>query len=72
MVNHHTGFLVNTPEGAAHRIRYLLHHRERIEAMGTEARESVREHFLLTRHLRDYLILLLVMTRGGQERFLEV
>ncbi|MEK6778079.1 MAG: glycosyltransferase, partial [Candidatus Deferrimicrobiota bacterium] len=29
VVNHHTGFLVNTPEGAAHRIRYLLHHRER-------------------------------------------
>jgi hypothetical protein len=23
VVNHHTGFLVNTSEGAAHRIRYL-------------------------------------------------
>jgi len=72
VVNHHTGFLVNTPEGAAHRIRYLLHHRERIEAMGTEARESVREHFLLTRHLREYLALMLVIARGGQVRFLEV
>ncbi|HPS94837.1 MAG TPA: glycosyltransferase, partial [Deltaproteobacteria bacterium] len=28
VVNHHTGFLVNTPEGAALRIRYLLKHRE--------------------------------------------
>ena len=72
VVNHHTGFLVNTPEGAAHRIRYLLHHRERIEAMGMEARESVREHFLLTRHLREYLALMLVIARGGQVRFLEV
>jgi trehalose synthase len=72
VVNHHTGFLVNTPEGAAHRIRYLLHHRERIEEMGKVAREFVREHFLLTRHLREYLTLLLVITRGGQDRFLEV
>jgi trehalose synthase len=72
VVNHHTGFLVNTPEGAAHRIRYLLHHRDRIEEMGKVAREFVREHFLLTRHLREYLTLMLVITRGGQERFLQV
>lgn len=72
VVNHHTGFLVNTPEGAAHRIRYLLHHRDRIEAMGKEAREFVREHFLLTRHLREYLTLMLVVTRGGGERLIEV
>jgi trehalose synthase len=72
VVNHHTGFLVNTPEGAAHRIRYLLHHKDRIEAMGREAREFVREHFLLTRHLREYLTLMLVVTRGGGERLLEV
>jgi trehalose synthase len=72
VVNHHTGFLVNTPEGAAHRIRYLLHHRERIEAMGMVAREYVRENYLLTRQLREYLTLMLVITRGGQGRVLEV
>ncbi|HBO70309.1 MAG TPA: glycosyl transferase family 1 [Deltaproteobacteria bacterium] len=63
--NHHTGFLVNTPEGAAHRIRYFLHHRERIREMGEEAREFVRENFLLTRHLREYLTLFLSVLRGG-------
>ena len=72
VVNHHTGFLVNTPEGAAHRIRYLLHHRERIDEMGMVAREFVREHFLLTRQLREYLTLLLVVTRGSGERLIEV
>ncbi len=40
VVNHHTGFLVNTPEGAAHRIRYLLHHRERIREMGRKPANS--------------------------------
>ena len=29
VINHHTGFLVITPEGAALRIRYLLKNRDR-------------------------------------------
>jgi trehalose synthase len=72
VVNHHTGFLVNTPEGAAHRIRYLLHHGNRISEIGTEAREFVRENFLLTRHLREYLTLFLAIRREADVRMLEV
>ncbi|MDA8121977.1 MAG: glycosyltransferase [Deltaproteobacteria bacterium] len=72
VVNHHTGFLVNTPEGAAHRIRYLLHHHERIKEMGEEGREFVRENFLLTRHLREYLTLMLAIRSGKSERILLV
>ncbi|HEY7527731.1 MAG TPA: glycosyltransferase, partial [Candidatus Deferrimicrobiaceae bacterium] len=68
VVNYHTGFLVNTPEGAAHRIRYLLRHHERIVEMGGIAREFVRENFLLTRHLRDYLTLMLAIRSGREER----
>jgi trehalose synthase len=55
--NYHTGFLVNTPEGAAHRIRFLLHHKNLIDEIGGKAREFVRENFLLTRQLREYLTL---------------
>jgi trehalose synthase len=58
VTNHYTGYLVNTPEGAAHRIRFLLHHRDKMKQMGETAREFVRENFLLTRHLRDYLTLM--------------
>src|SRR3970040_2396415 len=65
VINHHTGFLVNTPEGAAHRIRYFLHHKERIKEMGETGREFVRENFLLTRHLREYLTRSPTF-RGGQ------
>lgn len=68
VVNHHTGFLVDSPEGAALRIRYLLHHRSRLEEMGRKAREFVRENFLLTRHLREYLTLMLALTHGGEGR----
>jgi trehalose synthase len=68
VVNFHTGFLVNTPEGAAHRIRYLLHHKDMVADMGRVGREFVREHFLLTRHLREYLAMILSLRVGGGQR----
>ena len=68
VVNHHTGFLVNTPEGAALRIRYLLKRRDRLEEMGQKAREFVRENFLITRHLRKYLTLVVAITNENRDR----
>jgi trehalose synthase len=68
VIDHHTGFLVNTPEGAAHRIRYLLHHRDKAEEMGRKGREFVRVNFLLTRHLCDYLSLILLLESGDSNR----
>jgi trehalose synthase len=68
VIDHHTGFLVDTPEGAAYRIRYLLHYREQLTAMGLEGKEFVRGHFLLTRHLRDHLALILSLRSGGSDR----
>ncbi len=68
VVNHHTGFLVSTPEGAALRTRYLLHNRDKMREMGGKAREFVRENFLITRHLREYLTLMVALTHGGGDR----
>jgi trehalose synthase len=68
VINHHTGFLVSTPEGAALRIRYLLHRREQLAAMGDKAREFVRENFLLTRQLREYLTLMVALRYGAADR----
>jgi len=66
--NHHTGFLVNTPEGAALRIRYLLTHRDKLAEMGQKAHKFVLENFLITRHVREYLTLMLAILRGTEER----
>jgi trehalose synthase len=68
VVNHHTGFLVNSPEGAALRIRYLLHHREKLAEMGRKAREFVRENFLNTRQLREYLTLMVGLMHQASDR----
>ena len=66
--NYHTGFLVNTPEGAALRIRHLLQDPEKIQRMGINARELVRENFLLTRQLRDYLTLMVGLHHRAANR----
>ncbi len=68
VVDHHTGFLVSSPEGAALRIRYLLAHPERRRAMGQKARGFVRRQFLLTRHLREYLSLMVALRHGDGAR----
>jgi trehalose synthase len=68
LLNHRTGFLVDTPEGAAMRIRYLLLDRERAQQIGRDARELVRQNFLITRHLREYLTMLLALIRGTEDR----
>ena len=68
VVNHHTGFLVSTPQGAALRARYLLRDRERLEVMGREAKQFVRENFLITRQLREYLTLMVGLTRSAEDR----
>ena len=68
IVNHHTGFLVSTPQGAALRARYLLRNHARLDEMGRQARQFVRENFLITRHLREYLTLMLGLTRGASDR----
>lgn len=66
--DHHTGFLVSSPEGAALRVRYLLRHRDVLGQMGRKAKEFVRENFLLTRQLREYLAVILALTSVSQDR----
>jgi trehalose synthase len=58
-----TGFTVNSVEGAAFRIHYLLDNPEVMAKMGEDAREYVRQNFLITRHLGDYLALMNFMGR---------
>lgn len=68
LMNHRTGFLVNTPEGAALRIRYLLADRRRMSEMGQNAKELVRQNFLITRHLREYLTVMVSLLYGDRDR----
>ena len=50
-----TGFLVHSPEGAAFRVRQLLNNPDMAKRMGERGKEYVRNNFLITRQVRDYL-----------------
>ncbi len=50
-----TGFLVETPAQCAEKSLYCLRNPRETRRMGEAGREHVRDHFLTTRHLRDYL-----------------
>jgi len=52
------GFLVDTVDQAADRIVQLLRDRKLRQRIGTQARETVREKFLMSRLLEDWLDLL--------------
>jgi len=67
IVNHHTGFLVDTPEGAALRIQYLLQNPEKMMEIGQNAKEFVRANFLNTRHLREILSLFTILDNQSRQ-----
>lgn len=58
-----TGILCRTIEGAAWGVKRLLNNPEYAAWLGKNGKEHVRQHFLLTRHLRDYLLLFLALYR---------
>lgn len=67
-----TGFLVYSADGAAFRLRYLLTHPRAARRMGEQAREHVRRNFLVTRHVRDYLLVMLLVLHGRHDRPLRI
>ncbi|WP_457600853.1 glycosyltransferase [Hydrogenivirga sp.] len=58
IINGVTGYLVNSIEGAAFRIKQLLANPRDRELMGRNAHERVRHSFLITRHIKDYLLVI--------------
>src|SRR5207237_449599 len=57
-----TGYTVHSVEGAAFRIPHLLNNPEPIARMGAPGRAHARRSFLTTRHLTEYLALLIHVT----------
>ena len=61
ILNGVTGFLVHSPEGAANRVIELLGDEQLRLSIGKNGHQHVRENFLTTRHVRDYLLMMLAM-----------
>ena len=53
----HSGILTHSIDGAAYWLKQLLGDPEFAKKLGENGKEHVRQNFLLTRHLRDYLLM---------------
>ena len=67
VINGVTGFLVHSPEGAANRAQQLLAESGMRRKMGENGREHVRQNFLLTRHVKDYLLAMLALDHPDED-----
>lgn len=57
--NKYSGLLCRSVDGAAFAVKQLLNNPGYARKLGENGREHIRNNFLLTRHLKDYLLLFL-------------
>jgi len=59
----YSGILTTSIEGTAHWIKQLIQEPRYAEGLGRNGREHIKHNFLITRHLKDYLLTFLSLTR---------
>jgi len=59
----YSGILTTSIEGTAHWIRQLIQEPRYAEGLGRNGHEHIQNNFLITRHLKDYLLTFLSLTR---------
>ena len=62
-----TGFLVHSPEGAAIRALQLLAEPALRRRMGENGHLHVKQNFLLTRHIKDYMLVMLALEHPNED-----
>jgi len=62
-IDKYTGLLSHGVEGTAFAIRQLLANPDYAKQLGKNGREHIRQNFLITRQMRDYLLLFLTLDR---------
>ncbi|MGH9728289.1 MAG: glycosyltransferase [Candidatus Acidiferrales bacterium] len=61
-----TGMLVHSVEGCAYQIRYLLSNPALAQKLGEAGHDHVKENFLITHTIRNYLLLFWLLERNRQ------
>jgi trehalose synthase len=68
--NKFTGLLSHGIEGTAYAIKQLLGNPEYAKWLGQNGREHVKHNFLITRHVKDYMVLFLTLGRSEEILYL--
>ncbi len=67
IANRYSGLLTHTIDGTAFALKQLLQNPVYGKRLGENGKEHVRKNFLITRHLRDYMLLFLSLDHRGQD-----
>ena len=62
----YSGLLSHTLEGTAFALKQLLQNPAYAKKLGENGRENIRKNFLITRHIRDYMLLFLSLNHKGE------
>lgn len=57
----HSGILTHSIEGTAHWIKQLLNDPDYARRLGVNGREHIKNNYLITRHIKDYLLLFVAL-----------
>jgi trehalose synthase len=68
--NKYSGLLCHSVEGAAFALKQVLNNPEYAKKLGKNGREHIKNNFLLTRHLREYMLLFLSLYHGDDVVYL--
>lgn len=67
IANKYSGLLTHTIEGTAFALKQLLQNPAYGQKLGMNGKERVRKNFLITRHLREYMLLFLSLEHKGED-----
>lgn len=65
VVHNYTGLLSHTVEGTAGFVKQLLQNPDYAKKLASNGKEHIRQNFLITRHIRDYILLMLSLEKEG-------
>lgn len=71
IAHRYSGILTHSIEGTAQWIKRLINEPAYARKLGENGREHIKNNFLITRHLKDYLLLFLSMVHRGDVTYLE-
>lgn len=67
VINGVTGYLVHSPEGGAQQAIQLLSDPALRERMGENGYQHMKQNFLITRHVKDYMLVMLALDHPNED-----
>lgn len=71
IIDKFTGMLCHSVDGAAYALRLLLNNPGMAARLGQNGKEHVRQNFLITRHLKEYLLLFIALQHESESIMLQ-